>query len=61
MDYDPFNVKQFSEKHSKWLRLLMIAVPVLLLLSFILFLVSFSSSHDSEVSALNHQIEVRHR
>ena len=61
LELDPFNVKQFGEKHSKWLKLVMLAVPALLLLSFLFFLLSFASSHDGEVSNVNYEIEVRHR
>lgn len=57
MDYDPFNVNQFGEKYRKWLKILMLAVPVLLLLSFIFFLISFASSHDSEVKSINSDID----
>jgi len=57
MDYDPFNVNQFGEKYRKWLKVLMLAVPVLLLLSFIFFLISFASSHDSEVKSINTSVD----
>lgn len=58
LEFDPFNVKQVGGRHSKWLRALLVGVPVLLLLSFLFFLLSFATSRDDEVSSINYGVEV---